>query len=85
MRGIENIRRAVRMQDGSRKIDVERGQKMYARRPKERLTDGEGRFLDAPVHLAEQIAKKRGLKPKVNWGRPKARWAARNGELVRVI
>lgn len=85
MRGIENIRRAVKMQDGTRKVEIERGQKLDALRPKERLVDGEGRFMDAPVHLAEQIAESKGLRPKVNWGRPSKRWVARGGELVRVL
>ena len=61
VRGAENIRRAVHMQDGSRKVEIERGQKLDATRPKERLVDGEGRHINAPVHLAEQIARKRGL------------------------
>lgn len=73
------------MQDGTRKVEVERGAKLDASRPKERLVDGEGRFVDAPVHLAEQIAKKRGLKPKRHYGRVKERWVVRGGELVRVF
>lgn len=85
VRGMDNIRRAVRMQDGARKIEIERGQKLDASRPKETLVDGDGRTLAAPVHLAEQIAKKRGMRARPNWGRPKMRWAARNGELVRVF
>ena len=85
VRGTENIRRAVRMQDGARRVEIERGHKLDASRPKERLVDGDGRTLDAPVHLAEQIAKKRGMRARPNWGRPKMRWAARNGELVRVF
>ena len=85
VRGIDNIRRAVRMQDGARKVEIERGQKLDARRPKETLVDGDGRTLVAPVHLAEQIAKKRGMRAKPNWGRPSARWVARNGELVKVF
>lgn len=83
--GDENIRRAIRMQHGARKIEIERGQKLDASRPKETLVDGDGRTLAAPVHLAEQIANKRGMRAKPNWGRPKMRWAARNGELVRVF
>ena len=85
IRDPENIRRAVRMQDGSRAIEVERGMKLDAKRPKERLVDADGRFMDAPVHLAEQIAKRRNLKPKVFWGKASARWVARNGELVKVL
>lgn len=85
MRGEENIRRAVQMQGGSRKIEIERGQKLSAQRPREVLIDGDGRRTSAPVHLAEQIAKKRGLRPKRYYGRAKARWVARDGELVRVF
>lgn len=85
VRGSENIRRAVRMQDAARRVEVERGEKLYHSRPKERLTDGEGRYLDAPVHLAETIAKKRGLKPKRHYGRPSERWVSRDGKLVRVF
>jgi len=83
--GEENIRRAVAMQNGSRKIAIERGAKLDASREKERLVDGEGRAFDAPVHLAEQIAKKRGMRAKPRWGRPSYRYVARGGELVRVI
>jgi 3-hydroxyisobutyrate dehydrogenase-like beta-hydroxyacid dehydrogenase len=85
VRGIENIRRAVHMQNGSRKVEIERGAKLDASRPKERLVSEDGRFMDAPVHLAEQIAKSKGLKPKRHYGRPSERWVARNGELVRVL
>ncbi len=85
VKGDENIRRAVRMQDGARKVAIERGAKLDASRPKERLVSEDGRFMDAPVHLAEVIAKRRGLKPKTFWGKASARWVARNGELVRVL
>lgn len=85
VRGEDNMRRASDMQDGVRKADAEMGEIVNAKRQKERLVDVEGRVFDAPVHLAEQIAKKRGMRAKPNWGRPKMRWAARNGELVRVF
>ena len=85
VRGEENIRRAVHMQNGSRKVEIERGQKMDASRPKETLVAPDGRTMAAPVHLAEQIAKMHGAKAKVNWGRPSKRYVARGGELVRVI
>lgn len=61
VRGIENIRRAVHMQGGQRKVEIERGAKLDASRPKERLVAKDGRYMDAPVHLAEQIAKGKGL------------------------
>ena len=73
------------MQDGTRKVEVERGMKLDASRPKERLVDGDGRFMDAPVHLAEQIAKKKGLVAKRARLRPDSVWVARNGELVKVL
>ena len=85
VRGAENIRRAVHMQNGSRKVEIERGQKLDASRPKETLVAPDGRTMAAPVHLAEQIAKMHGAKAKVNWGRPSKRYVARGGELVRVI
>ena len=85
VRGADNIRRAVRMQDGARRIDVERGQKLDASRPKEVLVNEVGRLEPVAAHLAEQVAKKRGLRPKTFWGRPKERWVVRGGELVRVI
>lgn len=85
VRGEENIRRAVQMQRGSRAVEVERGAKLHASRPRETLVDGDGRVTSAPVHLAEQIAKKRGLKPKRHYGRPKERWVVRGGEMVRVF
>lgn len=85
VRDPEQIRRAVRMMDGVRKVEVERGAKLDASRPKETLVDGDGRTLDAPVHLAERIAKKQGLKPKRHYGRPSERWVVRNGEMVRVF
>lgn len=73
------------MQDGARRVEIERGAKLDASRTKERLVSEDGRWMDAPVHLSEQIAKRRGLRAKPNWGRPKERWVARNGELVRVF
>lgn len=85
VRDPEKIRRAVRMMDGARKVEVERGAKLDASRPKETLVDGDGRTLNAPAHLAEQIANKRGLKPKRHYGRPKERWVVRGGEMVRVF
>ena len=85
VRGDENIRRAVHMQDGSRKVEIERGQKMDASRPKETLVDQHGRTMQAPVHLAEQIAKMHGAHARAFWGRPKHRWVARGGELVKVL
>lgn len=85
VRGDENIRRAVKMQDASRKVEMERGEKLDASRPKEVLVDEYGRHKAVPVHLAEQVAKMHGAKPKRYYGRPKERWVVRGGELVRVI
>jgi len=85
VRDPEKIRRAVRMMDGAREVEIERGAKLDASRPKETLVDGDGRTLAAPVHLAETIAKKQGLKPKRHYGRPKERWVVRGGEMVRVF
>lgn len=85
VRGEENIKRAVQMQREARAVEIERGAKLNASRPREALVDAEGRVTSAPVHLAEQIAKKRGLKPKRHYGRPKERWVVRGGEMVRVF
>ena len=85
VRGDENIRRAVKMQDGARKVMIERGAKLNASVEKETLVDGEGRSMRAPVHMAEAIARKQGLKPKRHYGRPKERWVVRGGEMVRVL
>lgn len=85
VRGEENIRRAVAMQRGSRAQDVENGARRRARMTTERLVNERGGVIDLPVHLAERVAKKQGLKPKVSWGRPSERWVVRDGELVRVF
>lgn len=85
VRGEENIRRAVQMQNGARAVEIERGAKLHASRPREALVDSDGNATSVPVHLAEQIAKKRGLKPKRHYGRPKERWVVRGGEMVRVF
>lgn len=85
VKGAENIKRAVEMQNGSRKVEVERGQKLAASRPTERVVGKDGRALDFPAHLVEKVADKRGWKPKVSWGKPSERWVVRDGELVRVF
>ena len=85
VRGEENIKRAVEMQSGSRKVEVERGQKLAASRPTEKLVTLAGREVDMPAHLSERIAKKRGWKPKAYYGKPSERWVVRDGELVRVF
>ena len=85
VRGEENIKRAMDMQDAAREVEVERGAKLASRRTNETLLDEAGKPFAVDQRFAERVAKKRGLKPKVNWGRPKARWVARNGELVKVF
>lgn len=85
VRGEENIKRAVEMQNGSRAVEIERGQKLAATRQTETLVDARGRQHAVAEHLAERVAKKRGLKPKVSWGKPSERWVVRGGELVRVF
>lgn len=84
VRGEENIKRAIEMRNGSRKVEVERGQKLAASRQSETLVTAGGREVAFPAHLSERIAKKRGWKPKVSWGRPSERYVVRDGELVRV-
>lgn len=85
VRGEENIKRAVEMRNGSRKVEVERGQKLAASRANETLVTAAGREVAFPAHLSERIAKKRGWRPKVSWGKPSERWVVRDGELVRVF
>lgn len=85
VRGEENIKRAIAMRGGSREVEVERGQKLAASRQTEKLVTQAGREVEFPAHLSERIAKKRGWKPKVNYGRPSERWVVRGGELVRVF
>ena len=84
VRGKENIRRAMDMQDGARRIEIERGDRLRSSRPTETLVTEAGAHMPVSEHLAEQIAKKRGWKPKVNWGRPTESYVVRDGELVRV-
>lgn len=84
IRGEENIRRAVQMQKQARAIGVENSQRMKARQATERLVNSRGGVVDVPSHLAERIAVKGGMKPKVNWGRPTESYVVRDGELVRV-
>ena len=84
VRGKDNIRRAMDMQDGARAIEIERGERMRASRPTETLVTEAGQRMPVSEHLAETIAKKRGWKPKINWGRPTERYVVRDGELVRV-
>ena len=84
VKGDANIKRAIEMRDGSRKVEVERGQKLAATRQTETLVTAAGREVAFPAHLSERIAKKRGWKPKINWGRPTESYVVRDGELVRV-
>lgn len=85
VRGEQNIRRALQMQKEARAQDVENGRRMRSRQETERLVNKRGGVIDLPAHLAEHMAKKQGLKPKVNWGRPSERWVVRGVELVRVF
>lgn len=85
IRGEENIRRAVQMQKQARALGVENSQRMKARQSTERLVNSRGGVVEVPSHLAEQIAKKGGMKPKAYYGRPSERYVVRDGELVRVL
>lgn len=83
--GAENIRRAVEMQDGVRAVEIERGARVRDTRVTERIVDATGKVASFPPHIIEQVADKRGWKPKVSWGKPSERWIVRDGELVRVF
>lgn len=85
IRGEENIRRAIQMQKQSRAIGVENANRMKARQQTERLVSKRGGVVEVPSHLAERIANKGGMRPKVNYGKPSERWVVRDGELVRVF
>ena len=63
VRGAENIKRAVEMQNAARKIEVERGTKLRLRKPTENIVTPEGKTFAFPAHLIEQVADKRGWKP----------------------
>lgn len=84
IKGDENIKRAVEMRNGSRKVEVERGQKLAATRQSETLVTAGGREVAFPAHLSERIAKKRGWRPKTYWGKPTHRYVVRDGQLVEV-
>lgn len=85
VRGDENIARAVAMQGQVRALDVERGAKIAASRPTERVVNKHGREMDYPAHLTDQVKDKAGFKPRRYYGRVKERWVVRGGEMVRVI
>lgn len=72
------IRRAMDMMDGARRVEIERGARLASRRSTETLVLENGRTFDAPEHLSERIAKKRGLKAKAYYGRPSERWVFRS-------
>ena len=54
------IKRAVQMQDPARAVDIERGAKLMARRPTERIVTGEGKTVPFPLHLIDHVATQRG-------------------------
>lgn len=85
IRGEDNIRRAVQMQQQAREIGVENSNRMKSRAATERLVTKRGGSVEVPAHLAERIADKGGMRPKAYWGRPSERWVVRDGELVRVL
>lgn len=60
--GRENIKRAVEMMNGSRKIEVERGQKLQASRPVEKLVNRYGVNVPVPEHLVDAAKRKAGLR-----------------------
>ena len=85
VRGEENIRRAMQMQAGARKVEAERGQRIRAAQATERVVNKAGREMDYPAHLIDQVKDKAGFKPRRYYGRVKERWVVRGGEMVRVI
>lgn len=70
----ESIKRAHQMQDGTRKIEVERGAEMQSRVKKERVVRRDGRVVDAPEELVDTM-KRSGLRPAGrNGGAPSLRF-----------
>ena len=61
VRGRENMRRAAEMQEGVRRADVEMGERIRSGRPTERVVNERGRIERVPAHMADRIARKRGL------------------------
>jgi len=55
-------------------IEDRRTSRTQAATPTETLVDPSGRTLTVDQHHAEHVAHVRGLKPRINWGRPSRRF-----------
>lgn len=77
--------KALDMLGGVRRVDTERGERVHAMTAHEAVVEPSGRVSHVPAHLVDRVKDGRGLRPKINWGRPSSRWVARGGELVKVF
>ena len=66
VRGEENIRRAIEMQDGARAIEIERGKKLAAGQQRESFVHADGRRADIPEHLLDQVVRKPGIRARTS-------------------
>jgi len=74
IRGKDDLKRWAQMNAAANRLKIEHGRERVEAMPKERLFNPAlGRVEELPVHVAETAAKRRGLTPKINWGRPSYR------------
>ena len=70
VQGHDAVRRLASMYGEWREHEVELGEKMNARIATDTLSDGSV----VPAEHAEQAAKRKGLRPKIRWGRPSEKY-----------
>jgi hypothetical protein len=58
----EDIRKAHQMQEGTRRIEVERGAEMQARMKRERVVRRDGKTVDVPEDMVDTM-KRSGIRP----------------------
>ena len=58
LRDDADIKRAIEMQDGARREEIDRGAEMQARMPRERVIRKDGRVIDFPEELVDQAKHK---------------------------
>lgn len=54
----------------ARRAEIERGEELNRRVESEALVRPDGSTVTVPALVAERRAKKSGLRPRINWGRP---------------